>query len=463
MANRSSSSSSASLKVSSRTVAIAGATVTLATAGALQAFQATPSYDGSIQLVGILPDDVPSAKSTTVQRVDLGPSLASANIAPPDLVQSIQSDVLHDSAMAAVVSAQLRKQGLTITPGHLLSRLQARTSSQGWLELHYQDTDPLQVETVLEQVAQWYASQDSSCEIQACRDVPFIETQVPILQQQQQQLKQKMVAMQQNLHQTVSAHMGSAPNLTTIEDYANHLLTQQHQQIRQIAQVETSMAEALTELQDYQTQMNLSTVKVQTGFALLHRIIPHYQGWLAAWQKGDRQLLAVTLDHSEDSNPALQALAQRQQALATQMANEVANITQRSIIDMPQPVRELILENVGRFGYMGDWLATLHRLQLLDSRRQLLKQMQQDTIAQAEAWQQALTVRDQLQEELTTTTETLTQYQQRYVVAQQQMAKESLEWQVVSPPEVVQEPGGLSWMVSHLGQTPNPLMTLRLP
>lgn len=163
------------------------------------------------------------------------------------------------------------------------------------------------------------------------------------------------------------------------------------------------------------------------------------------------------------SSTVLTALAQRQQALSTQMANEVAEIIQGSIVDMPQPMRNLILDDVGRFGYMGDWLTTLHRLQLLDSRRQSLKQMQQDTIAQAQEWQQAVTIRDQLQEELAMTTETLTQYQQRYAVAQQQMAKESLEWQVVSPPEVVQESGGLSWMLSRLNQTPNPLMTLRVP
>ena len=477
MAHRSSSPNASSLSLSSRTVALAGATATLATAGALQAFKTAPRYEGSIQLVGMLPEHTSSLHaSAAVESAALSPDLANANIAPPDLIQSVQADVLHDSAMAAVVSAQLKKQGLMVTPANLLNRLQSRTSVQGWLELHYQDTDPQRVHAVLEQVAQWYASQDSNCEIQACRDVSFIDAQMPILQQQKQRLEQEGVALQQKLRKTVAIHTSQTAKVKTIEEYSEHLLTQQHQQIRHIAHVEKNIADTLTTLQNYQAQMNLSTVKVQTGFALLRRIIPEYQEWLVTWQNSDRQLLMLSFSQegetfhestaqasADTSVTALTALSQQQQSLQSQMNHAVTGITQGTLVDMPPSVRELILNDVGRFEYVGDWLATVHRLQLLDLRRQTLKQMQQDTVAQAQEWKQATAIRDQLKQELATTTETLAKYQQRYVIAQQQAAKESLAWQVVSPPEVVQEPGGLSLVLSSLSQTHNPLMTLRLP
>ncbi|MEM9215009.1 MAG: hypothetical protein AAGD25_11755 [Cyanobacteria bacterium P01_F01_bin.150] len=494
MAHRSSSLNAAPLKLSSRTVAIATATATLTAAGALQAFGSDPMYEGSTQLVGILPDSFPSLKSSSGQNVASShPSLASANIAPPDLIHSVQADVLQDSAMATFVAGKLQKQGLKITPSALLSRIKARTSSEGWLEVYFQDTDPSRVQLVLEQVAQWYATQDSSCDIQACQDVPFIEAQIPILKQRQRQLNQKIGEVNQQLQQSVSHQMDSTIETATIEDYSDYLLVQQHLQIRHLAHVETAVAETLARLKDYQARMNLSTAKVQTRFKLLNQIIPQYQEWSTEWQQGDRQLLALTLskdsqaqvyrranggsaqttvesdaiaqDSAELETPATAegALTQKQQALTAKMNQTVSGIVQHSVVDMPGPISELILSDIRRFDQMEGWLMTLHRLQLLERRRQTLKQMQQDTIAQTQEWQQATNVHDQLRQELTITTETLTKYQQHYEIAQQQVAKESLAWQVIAPPEVVQEKGGLSWMLSSLAKTQRPLMTLGLP
>ena len=478
MAHRSSSSNASSLRLSSRTVAIAGATATMATAGLLQAMKPSPSYEGSIHLVGLLPD-VPSSPQAASEEADaLAPTLDNANIAPPDLIQSVQMDVLHDSAMAAAVSAQLKQQGIMVTPSALLTHLYAHTTPQGWLELHYHDVDPQQVQVVLEQVAQWYTSQDSNCDIQACRDVAFIETQIPILQQQQQQLEQDLVALQHKLRQSVSAQMGQTGEGNRLEEYSDHLMTQQHQQIRYIAHVEQKIAETLLQLQTYQEQMKLRTVKVQTGFALLRRLLPQYQQWLTTWQDSDRQRLVLSFRQNREvlqqpltqGNPEVSdlsatpsaTLAQQQQDLQAQMSNAVSEITQRSIVDMPQPVRELILDDVARFEYIGDWLTTVHHLQLLDLRRQTLKQMQQETVAHAQEWQQAMVMQDQVQQELRTTKESLAKYQQRYAIVQQQAARESLAWQVVAPPDVVQEPGGFSWSLSSIIQT-TPLMTLRRP
>lgn len=482
MANRSSSPTlspnTAAFRLSLPTVAIAGATATLATAGALQAVQTPAQYEGSIQLVGILPDTLQAASTPTAQQADLSPTLANANIAPPDLIQAVQSNVLHDSSMAATVSARLKAQGINITPANILAHIDARTTPEGWLALHYRHSDAQVVQAVLNQVGQWYAALDSSCEIQACKDVPFIESQIPILQQQQQSLKQEMAALHQKLTQMIPfthQNNGSIP----VEEVEDRLLTQQHQHIRHIAQIETTLAETLTELQSHQGTMNLSTVKVQTGLALLRRIIPQYEEQLTAWQAGDRQLLALTLAQENHAAPATghlgdpqsltversaeSALTQQQQALQAQMQQAVTGITKGSIVDMPQPIRELILADVGRFAHVGNWLNTLHRLQLLDLRRQTLKQMQQTTIAQVQEWRQATAVQDQLQQELATTTTTLSKYQQKYVIAQQQVAREALGWQVVSSAEVVKEPRGIAWTISSLVQPPQSLMTLSLP
>lgn len=495
MATRSSSSPSSS-RFPSRTVAIAGATATLATAGALQAFKSVPSYEGHIQLVGLLPDTVsaPTNQGQSVQPVSYSPSLAHANIAPPDLIQSVQPDFLDSSDMVATVKAELQQQGIVLGEQTLKNGLRATTSEQGWLTVHYEDMDPSRVQSVLDEVAQWYESQDASCDSQACRDVPYIEAQIPVLEQRQQDLKQRMTDLQQEVRQTYGANV----NLYDLEAQTQDLLVKQHEQIRYIAHTETQLDELLVQAQTYQKYMNLSHVSVKTGLAFLQRVVPEYETWLANWQAGDRDLVAQALAQSmaesgevdvsmldisnlpkfhpsvtdtvnlAAADPTSTSTSEdgemwaHQALLQEQMMQTIKNLVYRRIVDMPAPMRELIVDDVVRFSTMEEWLISLHKVQITDIRRQILQQLQQDTITQIEEWQEVIAVRTQLERELDITTGTLAAYQEKYPSAQRQASKDSLAWQVVSPAKIVQQSEGqqLSFSFSDMVERSTRLMSL---
>lgn len=493
MANRS-SSSPASSRFPSRTVAIAGATVTLATAGALQSFKSAPSYEGSIQLAGILPDTVsePTNQDQDAQPVSYSPSLAHANIAPPDLIQSVQPDFLDNSDMVATVKGELQQQGISIGEQTLRNGLATTTSEQGWLTLHYEDTDPTRVQSVLDEVAQWYESQDSICESQACRDVPFIESQIPVLEQRQQDLKQSMIDLQQEIHQKYGAHV----SLHDLEAQIQDLFIKQHEQIRYIAHTETQLDELLNQAQMYQAHMNLSHVSLKTGLGFLQRMVPEYEAWLANWKAGDRELVTqaltqsmaqpgdtdvstIDMSHLPKFHPSVSSTVsttpstdsplgsheirevwERQALLQDQLKQTIKNLVYRRIVDMPAPMRELVVSDVVRFGMIEEWLLSLHQVQVMNIRRQILQQLQDDTIAQIEEWQEVIAVRTQLERELDITTGTLVAYQEKYPSAQRQAAKDSLAWQVVSPARIVQQSEGQQLSLSNMLKRSTRLMSL---
>ncbi|NET49078.1 MAG: hypothetical protein F6K09_10215 [Merismopedia sp. SIO2A8] len=461
-------------------MAIAGTTATLATAGALQAFKTAPVYEGYIQLVGILPTSVPPMDNSaqTALSSELTAELANANIAPPSLIDAVQPSMINNPQMAGVVAHQLQQKGIALNSRDVLAQVQAKTSPEGWLELHYQNTNPEHVHQVLEHIAQWYVAQDTHCDIQACQDIAFIESQISILQQQREQLKWAIAtlhpATQQRHPTTQQPSNGSVQgNVLSITDQVEQLSGQVRDQAQQLAQIEDTMTDARTRLHYLQAEMNLGHVEIHTGFALLHQALPHYQTWLASWQHNDAQLIAASLhvDPRADSeidpgidsqigsqvgsasvsqrSTEIEAIASQQRDLLAQMNTVVGGLVNQSLVDMPPVIRDLILADVKRVEPISNWLQTLHTLQLLERRRQNLTQLHGDLVAQRQQWERLHQTQKQLQRDLAVATESLTAYQDRYTIAQYQVAQQELTWQLIKPPQVVQHTRRL-WSFANL-------------
>lgn len=470
--------SSSRFNVPSRTFGIASVT-TLATIGLLYVSYPASTYEGNIQLVGILPTPPsnilpPEGAGVPLHPIIL-PSLSEANIAPPELINAIDNEVVRNPAMVTTVIQNLNNQGISIHPSTFLNHLSAETSSEGWLELTYEDTEIERVERILAEVAQWYESQESNCDIQACDDAMFIESQLPVLEQRQQELEQEISTLHQSTHSFAQQPATQEP-ITTIQldAHVQNLLVQQHEQIQHIARVETRMDELLAQLEQYQAQMHLSHVTPKTGVVLLRQITPEYDAWLNRWKEGDRQLVTFTLARQIDGNlstinvlrPSDQSLSLHMEHLLTkhhhlhdEMKRTVHELVHQPLANMPMPIRELIVEDVARFEPMERWLLTLHRLHLLESRRQTLEDIQQETTIQVQEWQEAIAVQAQLQRELDIVNGTLSAYRDRYSVAQHQAAQAELTWQVIAPPEIVQQPQEWAWDWANILPKPS-LVTL---
>lgn len=461
--------SSSRLHVSSQTIAIASTATTLATIGAFSWGTAAPTYEGSIQLVGILPTEPAVAPSNEASE-PLSSFIDRDNIAPPDLIEAIDDDLARNRHMAHTVTQALKQKGITLSQSALLDHLTASTSPQGWLELTYADSNAERVEPILAEVAEWYVSQDSSCTIQACDDVLFIKAQIPILEQKKQDLEQSI----QDLYTTVSPPTASADQLIDINQRVQQLLIQQHSQIQHLAHVDTRLDELSAHLDHYQTQMHLEDMSTDAGFEFLRQVIPNYDAWLQKWHDSDRQLVALTLNRQirgdlssisilSPSAPTttdhVEHLLAQQNRLHDEMKQALKTLAHQSMADMPAPMRQLIVEDVARFEPMERWVRNLHRLQLLETRRQTLAQLQQDTDDQMQEWQDAMAVKAQLQRELDVLNGTLTAYRDQYTVAQRQAAQTELTWQLVTPPEMVQQPQRWKWFTA--AERSNRLVTLQ--
>ena len=463
--------------VSSHTIAIASTAAALATVGTLYVSQSEATYTGRIQLVGLLPTPLSGSSTDGAGQTQpiVSPSLGHSNIAPPDLINALDEGMIWNSDMATTVVENLNQQGIPIRRATLLKHLSAQTSPQGWLELQYEDEDLDRVEQILAEVAQWYVSQESNCDIKACDDVMFIAAQLPILEQRQQELEQDI----RTLHQTTSQLTQQPLPTTHLEKHIQTLLVQQHEQIQHMAQVETRMDELLAQLEQYQIHMNLSHVEPKTGVALLRETIPNYDSWLRQWQDGDRHLVDLTLARQIDGNlstisvisPSHQPLSHHMEHVLSQhnrlhdeMKQTVHQVVHQPLANMPLLIRELIMDDVVRFEPMKRWILTLHQLQLLEARRHTLEVIQQDTDTLVQEWQEAMAMRVQLQRELDIVNGTLASYRDRYTTAQYQAAQAELTWQVVAPPEVVQQPQ--EWVgtwASNMLRKSNRLITLNEP
>ncbi|MEB3229521.1 MAG: hypothetical protein VKJ64_00815 [Leptolyngbyaceae bacterium] len=479
-------------------------TVPIAAAGALQVFPTSPNYEGRIQLIGLLPPSVSPSAPTAAAPSVLARELGSANMAPPDIVAAASPFLLQNPQMIAAVRTTLAQQGIDLPQQVLAERLSAQTTDQGWLELHYRDFDPERVRTVLAAVAQWYVSQVPTCDIQACDEVVFIETQLPIITQQERELQQTLAALQQTLHSKLAAtEAGISGNnrdadssfmaeANPIDAAIRHLATQHRDVAKYARDLDQTITETRNHLDLLQERMGLATVKPQSGFKLLHYVIPEYEGWLETWQRDDRHLLAHSLkldsalsktdlaerdqgkrdqrksdlgkadgDRVEDG--WITRLSQQQDTRLSQMNQAVSALNETNPRHMAAPLRSLLIEDVLRIGYMEEWLDTLHHLQLLELRRQTVTDFQGAIATQTEEWRQLNQTQEQLQRQLDTTAATLATYEEKYAIAQRQVNKHRLSWQMVAPPEIVQQPflsGQLFSRLSHLAQ---PLMTLHIP
>ncbi|NEQ95454.1 MAG: hypothetical protein F6K30_01760 [Cyanothece sp. SIO2G6] len=454
--------------------------VTLATTAVFSALHMPPSYEGRIQLAGILPPSGSISESTSVSTTQaaptaiavLAPPFDHTNMAPPELVETVQPLLLRNSEMLATVQTTLTQQGITITLQELTERLSAHMSPHGWLELRYRDADPERLQLVLAEVAQWYATQVPTCGIQACEQVVFIETQIPILTQQQDEIRQALVELQD----TMQAKLAQS-NLPTRADGSDRppirRLATQHQKITTYAnQLEQTLAATRDRLHQVQVKMGLAMVKPQSGFAFLHHAIPEYADWIETWQQRDRQLLATRLqitpgapEQAAETNDAIDAnaveiLAEQQKARLSQMNQAVRALKQPKFDQMAAPIQALLLEDLMRLDYIDEWLSTIHRLQLLELQRQNVADFQGAIATQTQEWRQLHQTREQLHDQLAATAETLAMYGEKYAIAQQQVNAHGLAWQVIAPPEIVQQPSRVSqlfnWAVGTIAAPTKP-------
>ena len=427
-----------------RAGAIAGATVTLAAAaGGFHIVSSTPSYEGSIELVGLLPSSAIATPAADASSTAATPAIemAQANVAPPSMIDAVQTTIIDHADMVADVTTQLQQQGIEISERALSRQLQAQTTEQGRLEVHYRDTDPERVQQVLAQVADWYVSQQLDCDIQACRDVTYIESQIPILEQQQQDLETMLTSFNRTIDQKIGT--------TNIEAKLRHLSFQQNEQARRLTTSTQNVAQARTHLQTLHGRMYMKDATIESSIKFLHHVVPSYGMWLTDWKRGDRQLIDASLSFDSAQRAQSESIARRQNQLLSQMSNALVRLSEASLMEMPLAVRELVLGDLVRFDYLLDWLNAIHRLQILEGRHDNLVQSQEQVTLQAQELKHQIQVQAQLNKELAVTTETLDAYQERYAVLRDQATPYSIAWEVVEPPKVVRRPPTASWLMSR--------------
>ncbi|MGF1495680.1 MAG: hypothetical protein ACFB8W_02485 [Elainellaceae cyanobacterium] len=404
------------------TWAIAGATLSLTSAGLLQAAQPTQTYEGTVRFAT-------STDASVVPEAATEKSTGAAVVTQPlpsgqAQIQSWQHADLLDLAR------QLPTQGEAPSDRDLLRNLRVQLHAEaGTLEVHYRGTSPDQVYQVLEHLAQSYATVGPDCYTQSCQTLRFTEAQIAATEQRLQQLAAEVDGFQQRygFHQPESRRRAIAQT--------SQVLRQQQRQLA--SQIET----ARRDLQRQNALMGLASDDPAANLQLHESY--SYRAALEQWQRLDFELALAYLQQSPD--PAqITVLRLEQQRLAHQLHQEVAKVAQMPVSMMATPIFAVVDASPSRQAYLESFFNQGHRLNLLIMRQAVLTRLEQKAANQMTQWRALSERYEKLQGRIQDAKTVLAAHRSQ-VAALQRHQEQRADWQLVAAPKLRERQQPLDW------------------
>lgn len=379
--------------------------------------EAAPKYKGTFQLL------VESSPASSPQKHP-GKTAIPAPSAAPTIDYGTQIEVLWSPKLLSPVVEQLQAQYPDLNY-EVLSRNLKITHPKGkkTLRVSYQDPDPKKVQAILEQVAQAYLKYSQTCKTKVCRELDFIESQLPQARKQVELSQKKLLVLQQQYGFSDLQALGRQLS------ERKTLLNQQQQELQ------IDLAESRTQFATLQKQLGLPA-----NHALAEQVLNRHQPYQQALRQFQpiADQLSQELARPQTNTSTLQSLKQHYQHRALQLSQAAQQAVLIALPGSSDPVQAATRQH---------WIDAANRMRIL--------QISSDTIAQAEAKlasqvnQWALLARDyaEVQQELQSATTRVNQYLNRQVELQPGL-KHQQPWQMATPLAISQIPATQSWQLN---------------
>jgi polysaccharide biosynthesis transport protein len=396
--------------------------VTVAGVAAFKAKSASPTYDGSFQLlVEPVTNEARAAEPLSVTRSDgQVPNQDTFGLDYPTQISILTSPKLL-SRIAQLV--QTRYPGfdeidlaslLTVQRG-VITTTSEKTKT---IEVHYQGTDADLVRFVLQEASQEYlrySLQDRKTRIGA--GVEFINQQLPAVQKRVENFQRQLENLQQQY------------GLISPEEQGNQLSTQ-------IGDITTLKLETQRQLREQQTlyaslqkQLNLTPSEAIAASALTED--PGYRDSITKLQDIESQIAVETARLTENS-PIVRSLRQRQQNLSDLSNQQSQRIIGTSLPDQPNAPQVLMFQNSVRLDLIKELVTAANQIQILEARNQEISQAVGVYNQRLEQFPAIARRYNDLQRQLDIATRTLDQLQTQRDTLGVQAAQNEVPWELVS-------------------------------
>ena len=294
------------------------------------------------------------------------------------------------------------------------------------LDIRYQDSDPEQIKFILERVANGYI-QYSEIEQQTSlrQGLEFVDNQLPILQERVDALQKYLEEFRQHYNLIDPQQRGQilSQNIGT--------LVKDRQQ---------------TESQIVQTQALYGQLQEQLGINVQQGIVaaslseaPRYQELLNQFQEIERKIATESVRFT-GNNPAIQALIQERNNLLPLLQEEAFLILGENVAQVPRDIRSLSSPNSIRLNLTEQMLETVNQMEVLRARQWAIAQAEK--LIREQMQEQATLVRQytDLERELQVATDSLNRFLAVRENLQIEAAQNAMPWQILSAPEVTENP-----------------------
>lgn len=340
---------------------------------------------------------------------------------------STQIEVLWSQQILNPIFSQIKRKYPNFTENLFEKKLKIqRLNDTKILDIRYQDSDPKQIKFILERVAEGYI-QYSEIEQQTSlrQGLEFVDNQLPILQQ-------RVDALQKYLEE--------------FRQHYNLINPQQRGQIlsQNIGDLVKERQE--TESQIVQTQALYGKLEGQLGINVQQGIVaaslseaPRYQALLNQFQEIERKIATESVRFT-GNNPAIQALLEERNNLLPLLQEEAFLILGENVFQVPRDIRSLSSPNSIRLSLTEQLLETVNQMEVLRARQWAIAQAEK--IMGEQMQEQATLVRQytDLERELKVATDSLNRFLVVRENLQIEAAQNAMPWQIISAPEVTENP-----------------------
>ncbi|NJR59662.1 MAG: hypothetical protein HC769_12935 [Cyanobacteria bacterium CRU_2_1] len=332
-----------------------------------------------------------------------------------------QVRILQSPRLVEVALKRLQAENPEIDYHAFVKNLRITVSDDRTLEVRYHDTDPEQVQMVLDQLAQTYVEYSQECRDEACRGLSFIRSQLP-------QIQNRVMSLRAEIRQFHQQH-----GLQNLERQVRMFSVRSTEIAKQSADVDGKLVEAQKQYHALQTRMTL-----QPNEPIAQTILDQderYQALLEQFKQLDSQVINALSTYRAD-DPNVQSLYAQHQKLSAELYQESQRVLSRYTSNPNAILQDPIFQEPTYLNLLQQSIGTVHYMQILQIRQQSIAQAQQSLAQQRQELATILRQYSDLRQQLQAETKILQEYLDKKDVLSAQVIQHNVIWEINTSPEL---------------------------
>ncbi|MBW4679286.1 MAG: polysaccharide biosynthesis tyrosine autokinase [Microcoleus vaginatus WJT46-NPBG5] len=412
-----------------RGVLIAGVATGVTAVVGIWSFTQTPEYEGKFQL--LLEPMRPGSQGNNLLPINVKSKMPAAGL---DYETQIQ--VLWSPKVMSPIIQQLQAQYGDISYHSLFNKeagknqlLIERYNKTKIIEVRYRSLDKAKINFVLEKVAQGYLNYSFEDRKTSNREgINFIEKQLPDLRRRVDEQQRKLQEFRQQF------------NIINLQIQGEQLSEQVIQIQNQRLEAETTLNQQRSLYTMLQQRLGLDPDAALAAAALTQA--PRYQQLLNKLKEIETKI-AIESARFHETSPTLKMLREQEQNLIPLLNQEAQQVLGRTGNIKTLPFQDSIRLNLAQ-----QLINTANTILVQEVRLNATVQAERQLNEQVSRFPSLVREHSNLEAELNIATDTLKQLLTQREVLRVEAAQQEVPWELISPPEIIQDMKGMPVPVS---------------